>query len=138
MNAPAAFQRCMEECLEDVRNNIYVPYLDDTLVYSQSFEDLVDHIRKVLQLLRKYGIKLEPSKCELFKCEVRYLGRVISAEGSKIDPADTIAVRALKEKRLSNTGELRAILGMLSYSIIYIKGNTYRTFPISRDHFTTC
>ena len=130
MNAPAAFQRCMEECLEDVRDNICIPYLDDTLVYSQSFENHVNHVRKVLQLLRKYGIKLKPGKCSLFKHEVRYLGRVVSAEGSKIDPADTIAVRALKEKRPSNVGELRAIMGLLSYYRQYIQDFSRIAVPL--------
>ncbi len=101
MNAPSAFQHCMKVCLEDMRDNICIPFLDDTLVCSQLFENHVNHVRKVLLLLRKNGIKLKPSKCKLFKWKVRYLGRVISAEGSKIDP-DTNAVRALKDKGPSN------------------------------------
>lgn len=90
-------------------------------MYSQSFENHVDHVNQVLQKLRKYGIKLKPSKCEIFRRKVRYLGRIVSAEGSKIDPADTEAVRALKDKRPSTVGQLRAIMGLLSYYRQYIK-----------------
>lgn len=75
----------------------------------------------MLQRLRQHGIKLKLSKCEFFKPEVRYLGRIVSAEGSKVDPADTEVVRALKDKQPKNVGELRKILGLLSYYRQYIK-----------------
>lgn len=105
----------MEECLEELRDETSIPYLDDMVVFSKSFSAHVQDVRKVFKRLRQHGIKLKPSKCELFRQEVCYLGWIVSAEGSKLDPAGTIAVRALKEKRSYTVGELRVSMGLLSY-----------------------
>uniref|UniRef100_A0A3B3SU43 Gypsy retrotransposon integrase-like protein 1 n=1 Tax=Paramormyrops kingsleyae TaxID=1676925 RepID=A0A3B3SU43_9TELE len=121
MNALAAFQRCMEGVLEGIRDECCVPYLDDVLCYSKSFSDHVDDLRKVFQKVREHGIKLRPNKCELFKRQVRYIGRLVSGEGIQIDPADLEAVRTLKNKEPHTVGEVRALLGFLSYYRSYIQ-----------------
>ena len=60
----------MNDCLEDLRDKICLPYLDDLLVFSPSFEDHLEHVRLVLQKLKSKGIKLKPTKCELFRNQV--------------------------------------------------------------------
>lgn len=60
-------------------------------------------------------MKLKPSNCDLFKPEVHYLGRIVSEEGNRFDQADFEAVRTLKDIRPQNVGQLRKMLGLLTY-----------------------
>lgn len=69
-NAPAAFQRSMDEMLVPLHDESYIPYLDDILCYARTFEDHVEGLRKVLRALQSHGVKLRPTKCDLFKQEV--------------------------------------------------------------------
>lgn len=71
--------------------------------------------------MRERGIKLRPTKCELFKKEVRYLGRLVSGEGVKIDPQDLAAVMALKEKEPRTIGDVKSLLGFLGYYRSFIQ-----------------
>ena len=77
-NAPAAFQRHMEDILRDLRDQIVIPYLDDLIIFSKTFDEHVQHVTAVLRRLREHGIKLKGPKCELFMKEVKFLGRVVS------------------------------------------------------------
>ena len=119
-NAPAVFQRCMVSCLDDLIGEIAVVYLDDILVYSTSFDAHLEHLRKVLRRLQEKGIKLKPSKCNLFQKEVKYLGRIVSSEGYRMDPEETAAVEALRQKQPATVGDVRKVLGLVGYYRQYI------------------
>ena len=119
-NAPAQFQRYMEDCLEGIRDEICI----------QDLEQHVENLRTVLRRLRKHGIKLKPSKCHLFQREVRDLGRIVSQSGHTIDPKGTKAVTSLKESRPKTVGEVRKLTGLLSYYRRYIKNFSVIAKPL--------
>ena len=57
-NAPATFQRLMENILKDLNYRIALCYLDDIIVFSKTFDDHLLHLRKVFDRLRAANIKL--------------------------------------------------------------------------------
>ena len=125
-----AFQNFMENCLEGLRDKICLPYLDDILVFSQSFKDHIEHLRQVLRRLKEKGIKLKQLKCILFRKQVRYLGQLVTAEGYTMDPADKEAVLALKDREPKTVGEVRKLLGFLGNYRRYIPGYARRATPL--------
>lgn len=129
-NAPAAFQRSMEEMLSSLRDDCCIPYLDDVLCYAKTFDEHVQVLRRVLQALQCHGVKLRAAKCELFQKEVRYVGRLVSAEGVRIDPKDLEAIQTLKSKTPKTVGEVRKLLGFLSYYRTYIQDFSRVAKPI--------
>ena len=120
-NAPACFQRFMETCLGDLRDTMCIPYLDDIIVFSATFEDHLQHLRKVLSRLKEHGVKLKPKKCKLFKQEVTFLGRIVSKQGYKLDPSNIEPVLNLKKTSPRTVGDVRKLIGLLSYYRRYIR-----------------
>ena len=92
MNAPATFQRMMETCLGDLHLNWCLIYLDDIIVFAKTQEEAITRLGTVFQKLREAGLKLQPSKCELFKTSLLYLGHVVSEDGIRTDPKKIKAV----------------------------------------------
>ena len=129
-NAPAAFQRFMEGCLDGLRDEICIPHLDDIIVFSKSFQDHIENLRTVLQRLHAHGVKLKPSKCEFFKREVRFLGRIVSSNGYRLDSSSINAILQLKERRPQTVGDVRRLLGLLGYYRRYIKDFAKKTKPL--------
>lgn len=71
-NAPATFQRLMEKCMGEIHLKECLIFLDDILIFSKTFEEHCQRLEKVFKQLSHHGLKLKPSKCELFKQSISY------------------------------------------------------------------
>lgn len=65
-NAPATFQRLMERAMGDINLRDCLIYLDDIIIFSDSFEKHLDRPEAVFQRVHRYNLKLKASKCEFF------------------------------------------------------------------------
>ncbi|KAJ9524744.1 hypothetical protein QJQ45_024345 [Haematococcus lacustris] len=85
-NAPATFQRVMNNSFADVINDCALVYLDDILVMSKTVDEHFVHLRRVLDLLRKHKFFAKLSKCEFMKTALKFLGHIVSDRGVAVDP----------------------------------------------------
>ena len=120
MNAPAVFQRFIEQCFQDYRDDFMVPYIDDLLAYSNDFNSHVEHLQLILQRLQQHGAKIKAKKCQLRKQEVRYLGRIVATDGYRLDPKNIQSVTELVKQKSETLGEVRRLLGIVGYFRKYI------------------
>ncbi|KAJ9522904.1 hypothetical protein QJQ45_023691 [Haematococcus lacustris] len=85
-NAPATFQRVMNDAFAPVLNQCALVYLDDILVMSKSVVEHLKHLRKVFDLLRLNKLFAKQSKCEFMRTTLKFLGHVIFAGAIAVDP----------------------------------------------------
>ena len=86
-NAPVTLQRLMERELAGQQWYIAVLYLDDIIVFSETFNNHIDHLTSVFSRWTEAGLKLKAKMCVFFQHETTFLGHIISKEGVKPDPA---------------------------------------------------
>jgi transposase InsO family protein len=128
VNATSSFQRLMQQCLGNIHLKECVVFLDDILVYSDTFENHLQRLKNVFQRLRDCGLKLKPSKCEFLKTHCQYLGHVVSAEGVSTDPSKINKVQEWKVP--SNAKELSSFLGFTGFYRRYVKGYSSVAKPL--------
>ena len=95
-------------------------YLDDLIVFSQTAEEHLHHLRVVFDCLREYNLKLKPSKCNPFREEINYLAHKVSKAG--IQPSDTNMKAIAEYAPLKTYTEIRAFLGLVGHYRRFIKG----------------
>ena len=118
-NAPATFQRLMQQCLGDQLTESAMVYLDGVIVYSQDFSAHLDHLEKVFEAFGRYGLKLRPERFKLFQKKVKFLGHEVSSQGVAPDPEKVIAIQSWEAP--TTVKQVRSFLGFVGYYRQFIK-----------------
>jgi hypothetical protein len=92
-NAPAVFQRFMNETFDDMIDKGVIIYLDDILIYADTLEELRLRTDTVLERLHKTQLYAKPEKCEWEVTRVEYLGMLVSDVGTEMDYKKTDKIK---------------------------------------------
>lgn len=76
-NGPPTFQRIVNQVLGPARNNYCLAYIDDIIIFSQTFEDHLSHLDDILHLLHDVNFRLSVDKCTIAADHIDYLGHHI-------------------------------------------------------------
>ena len=118
----------MEFILKEFINKFCIIYIDDILVFSDNYENHLDHLRQIFTRMNEYGLTTNEKKVELFKDRIEFLGR--EYEGEKIRPT-VDKVQGIKDYAPPrNVKEVRRFLGMINYNRKFIPNITNILSPL--------
>ncbi|GKE24530.1 putative reverse transcriptase domain-containing protein [Tanacetum coccineum] len=119
-NAPTVFMDLMNRVCKPYLDKFMIVFIDDILIYSKSEEEHTEHLKLILELLKKEELYAKFPKCEFWLSKVQFLGHVIDSEGIHVDPAK---IDSIKDWALPKTPtEIRQFLGLAGYYRRFIKG----------------
>ena len=128
-NAPAVFMDLMNRVCKPYLDKFVIVFIDDILIYSKTKEDHDNHLRLLLELLRKEKLYGKLSKCEFWLQEVHFLGHVVNQGGIHVDPSKIEAVRNWKAPETPS--EVRSFLGLAGYYRRFIENFSKISKPLT-------
>lgn len=129
-NAPGIFQRVMDDVLREFIGKICHIYIDDIIIFSKTFEEHMEHIKIILETLRKANFRVQPDKSEFIKNEVEFLGFVVSKDGLHPNPKKIESIQKYPEPQ--NLKDLRAFLGLSGYYRRFVKNYADTAKPLTK------
>ena len=129
-NAPACFMRTMHNMLKGLCWTDCLVYLDDVIIFGQTFEEHRDRLTHVLSRLADAELKMNTEKCKLLANKVTILGHVVSRDGISTDPEKVKIVREWLVP--SNISQLRSFLGTSGYYRHFVPKYAEITTPLYR------
>ncbi len=90
--SPSVFQAFINDVFRDMLNQWVIVYIDDILIYSETYEEHVIHVRTVLKRLLQHQLYAKAEKCEFHQETISFLGYIISSGGVAMDEQKVQAV----------------------------------------------
>jgi reverse transcriptase-like protein/integrase-like protein/chromodomain-containing protein/aspartyl protease len=129
-NAPAYFQRFVNDIFKDMRDKFVVIYLDDFLIFSNDPESHIQHVQAVLQRLRENHLYAKLEKCQFSASTVKFLGYNISANGIA---SDEDKVKSIAEWPVPTTKhQVQVFLGLTNYLRKFVDDFAQIALPLQR------
>ncbi|KAI3811207.1 hypothetical protein L1987_20926 [Smallanthus sonchifolius] len=92
-NAPAVFMDLMNRVCKPYLDQFVIVFIDDILIYSKNKEEHEEHLRLILELLKREQLYARFSMCEFWIREVQFLGHVVNEKGIHVDPSKIKAIK---------------------------------------------
>ncbi|GKD90790.1 putative reverse transcriptase domain-containing protein [Tanacetum coccineum] len=129
-NAPAVFMDLMNRVCKPYLDKFVIVFIDDILIYSRNEEEHANHLRIILELLRKEKLYAKFSKCDFWIRMVQFLGHLIDSQGLHVDPAKIEAVKNWASP--TTPTEVRQFLGLAGYYRRFIQGFSKIAKPLTK------
>ncbi|XP_043717547.1 uncharacterized protein LOC122665462 [Telopea speciosissima] len=128
-NAPATFCTLMNKVFHPYLDKFVVVYLDDIVVYSNTLEEHVQHLRIVFKVLKDNQLYVKKEKCSFAQEEVMFLGHKIGGGTLRMDESKVQAIQEWEAP--TKVTELRSFLGLVNYYRRFIQGYSKRAAPLT-------
>ena len=134
-NAPATFQSVMNRIFEHL--DFIIVYLDDILIFSKSLEEHKQHVKIVLDILRKEKLIAKHPKCSFYQTSLPFLGHILGADGLRVDPKKIQVVQEWPTP--ANVNHVQQFLGLANFFRDFVQGYSQLSAPLTdltrKGHF---
>ncbi|GJR43407.1 putative reverse transcriptase domain-containing protein [Tanacetum coccineum] len=119
-NAHAVFMDLMNRVCKPYLDKFVIVFIDDILIYSKDMKEYEEHLKAILDMLKKEKLYAMFSKCKFWILKVQFLGHVIDSKGIHVDPAKIVSINGWASPKTPT--EIRQFLSLAGYYRRFIKG----------------